>query len=100
MIASDAAARGLDIPSVGLVVLYDAPLHVETYIHRVGRTARAGATGIAITFCCNSERQQFESLSSSIRRHTAVKYQDAKDFLDEATSKELQTAESDTTTTR
>ena len=100
MIASDAAARGLDIPSVGLVVLYDAPLHVETYIHRVGRTARAGATGIAITFCCNSERQQFESLSSSIRRHTAVAYHDAQDFLDEAISEELRTAESDPTKTR
>ena len=50
MVATDVAARGLDIASVDLVVSYDAPKNVASYLHRVGRTARAGRKGVAITF--------------------------------------------------
>lgn len=50
MVATDVAARGLDVPNVGLVVNFDFPNGVEDYVHRIGRTGRAGATGEAITF--------------------------------------------------
>lgn len=50
LVATDVAARGLDVPSVDLVVQVEPPKEVETYIHRSGRTARAGASGVCITF--------------------------------------------------
>jgi len=50
LIATDVAARGLDIPKVEYVINYSFPLTVEDYVHRIGRTGRAGATGISHTF--------------------------------------------------
>ena len=59
---------GLDLPDVKLVVCYDVPDHFETYVHRVGRTARAGATGIAITVCSHSERPHLQALLNMLER--------------------------------
>merc|ERR1719223_2579611 len=50
MVATDVAARGLDIPNVELVINYTFPLTIEDYVHRIGRTGRAGKTGISYTF--------------------------------------------------
>merc|ERR1719281_2049665 len=50
LVATDVAARGLDIKGVGLVINYDAANSTEDYVHRIGRTGRAGAKGYAVTF--------------------------------------------------
>lgn len=56
LIATDIAARGIDINNLELVINYDLPNVAETYVHRIGRTGRAGNTGTALTFCADDER--------------------------------------------
>ena len=55
LVATDIASRGIDVSNITHVINYDMPLDPETYVHRIGRTARAGATGIAISFCDHDE---------------------------------------------
>jgi len=56
LVATDVAARGLDVDAITHVINYDLPMEPEAYVHRIGRTGRAGATGIAISFCDYEER--------------------------------------------
>jgi len=56
LVATDLAARGLDVDDITHVINYDLPMEAETYVHRIGRTARAGAGGDAISFCSSEER--------------------------------------------
>ncbi len=56
LVATDIAARGLDIDDISHVVNFDLPDSPETYVHRIGRTARAGAEGVAVSFCAGDER--------------------------------------------
>ena len=56
LVATDIAARGLDVDGITHVFNYDLPMEPEAYVHRIGRTARAGASGIAISFCDEGER--------------------------------------------
>jgi superfamily II DNA/RNA helicase len=67
LIATDIAARGIDVDGVSHVVNYDLPNIPESYIHRIGRTARAGAEGVAISFCDNEERAYLRDIERLIR---------------------------------
>mgnify|MGYP001947070619 CR=1 FL=1 len=69
LVATDVASRGLDIPNVDLVIQIEPPKEVETYIHRSGRTARAGASGTCITFYTSKTK----SLVEDIERHAGIK---------------------------
>ncbi|VVC45586.1 RNA helicase, DEAD-box type, Q motif,Helicase, C-terminal,ATP-dependent RNA helicase DEAD-box, conserved [Cinara cedri] len=62
LIATDVAARGIDIPDINLVVNYDFPLNIEEYVHRVGRTGRAGRKGFAITLFSHNNRHKATEL--------------------------------------
>ncbi|XP_015699301.1 DEAD-box ATP-dependent RNA helicase 40 isoform X3 [Oryza brachyantha] len=55
LVATDVAARGLDIKDIRVVINYDFPTGIEDYVHRIGRTGRAGATGVAYTFFCDQD---------------------------------------------
>ncbi|KAI0409029.1 DEAD-domain-containing protein [Xylaria palmicola] len=67
MCCTDVAARGLDIPSVDLVLNYDLPGDSKTYIHRVGRTARAGKSGQAISLCTQYDIEVFKRIELSLK---------------------------------
>ncbi len=73
LIASDIAARGIDIDEISLVVNFDLPNEPETYVHRIGRTARAGASGIAVAFCDSEEKSYLNAIQRLIKREIPVK---------------------------
>ena len=72
LVATDIAARGLDIDDISHVINYDLPVEPETYIHRIGRTARAGAGGDAVSFCSANERDYLRCIERLIRQQVPV----------------------------
>ena len=72
LVATDIAARGIDVANVSHVVNYDIPHVSETYVHRIGRTARAGADGIAVSLCDHDERGSLRSIETLINRQLQV----------------------------
>ena len=73
LVATDIAARGIDIDDVSHVINYDLPFVPESYVHRIGRTARAGADGEAIAFCTPEDRGLLRDIEKTIRQRVPVK---------------------------
>jgi ATP-dependent RNA helicase RhlE len=67
LVATDIAARGIDVKGIALVLNYDVPVDREAYVHRIGRTARAGADGLALTLCDPGERSLLRDIERLIR---------------------------------
>jgi ATP-dependent RNA helicase RhlE len=72
LVATDIAARGIDIDGITHVINFELPNIPESYVHRIGRTARAGATGIAISFCDVGEREHLREIEKLIRCRLSV----------------------------
>jgi ATP-dependent RNA helicase RhlE len=72
LVATDIAARGIDVDGVTHVINYELPNEPESYVHRIGRTARAGSSGIALSFCDPSERKHLRSIEKLTKRPLQV----------------------------
>src|SRR5207244_3051561 len=72
LVATDIAARGIDIEGITHVINFDVPNMPESYVHRIGRTARAGASGIALSFCGPEERSFLRNIEKLTRRPLTV----------------------------
>ena len=72
LVATDIAARGIDVEGITHVFNYELPNVPESYVHRIGRTARAGASGIAISFCDREERPLLVDIERLIRQKVPV----------------------------
>ena len=78
LVATDVAARGIDIKGVTHVVNYSLPFDTATYVHRIGRTGRAGTEGFAITFVRPEERRKLGFLSKNIKKATKSEFEEGK----------------------
>ena len=72
LVATDVAARGLDIPAISHVINYDLPRQTEDYVHRIGRCGRAGRTGIAISLCSMDDRPQLNAINRYLDRKMEI----------------------------
>lgn len=72
LVATDIAARGIDVAGIELVLNYDIPEHSEDYVHRIGRTARAGSAGHAISFAMPDQRREIRQIEQLIRKNLPI----------------------------
>jgi ATP-dependent RNA helicase RhlE len=72
LVATDIAARGIDVPNISHVINYELPNEPESYVHRIGRTARAGAGGAALSFCDHGERPYLQAIERLMRSTVTV----------------------------
>ena len=82
MIATDVASRGLDVCDIDIVVNYDMPSNIEDYVHRIGRTARAGAKGLAVGFLTPDDRSVTRGLFKFLERCDQEVPQELNDIVD------------------
>src|SRR6202035_2688384 len=75
LVATDIAARGIDVDGVSHVINYDMPNEAEAYVHRIGRTARAGNSGIAISLCAPDEVAFVRAIEKLIRQPIPAEYE-------------------------
>jgi len=91
IVCSDVAARGLDIPNVSHVFNFDVPTHAEDYVHRIGRTGRAGRTGVAISIVTSSDRKYVHEIERLIARKIDwIEGEDLADLTEKETSSTVQ----------
>ncbi len=67
LVATDIASRGIDVDKLSHVINYEIPEQAETYVHRIGRTGRAGSSGIAMSFCANDEKSYLKDINKLIK---------------------------------
>ena len=72
LVATDVASRGLDVDDISHIIQFDLPDNPETYLHRIGRTARAGAGGTAFAFCEKNQRRQLKEIEKLIRMKVKI----------------------------
>ena len=72
LVATDVISRGIDIKDINLVINYDVPKNPADYVHRIGRTGRAGNSGIAISFCAKDEVVYLKEIEKLIRNKAKV----------------------------
>jgi ATP-dependent RNA helicase RhlE len=78
LVATDVAARGIDVDGVTHVINYDMPVEPESYVHRIGRTGRAGAEGIAISFCTSDEQGELRAIEQLIGQRLTIENPEAR----------------------
>ncbi len=82
LVATDVAARGLDVKELEAVINYDLPVDTEDYVHRIGRTGRAGLSGVAVSFLVEKEDYKLEKLSEYLERKVQTTSFNALDFTE------------------
>jgi ATP-dependent RNA helicase RhlE len=90
LVATDVAARGLDVSNVSHVINFDVPIIIEDYVHRIGRTGRAYNTGDAITFCTPAEEYYIHKIEKLIRQQIPVADIPQEVFVEETPYEERQ----------
>ena len=81
LIATDVASRGIHVDNITHVINYDVPQDPEDYVHRIGRTARAGAKGTAITLCCENYAIHLERVEQYLKNKIPVEWAEEELFL-------------------
>jgi ATP-dependent RNA helicase RhlE len=88
LVATDVAARGIDIDGVTHVINFDMPVDPESYVHRIGRTGRAGADGTAISFCTSDEMDELRAIEKLIGKDLQAENPETRFLSSEAATKE------------
>lgn len=89
LVATDVAARGLHINDLDLVINYDIPEDFENYVHRIGRTARAGKTGMAVTFACEKFVYGLEAIEAYIKMKIPVEWANDEMFAEDLSKEDF-----------